>query len=160
MSNGYKEGLSLIIRRLSFNSNWNFIILLFLHIAYDYSYFIYNIILLWLIRLTNCLKMGWSLRPKRRAIEKNTWICWKIKISCTFLHLIGLIELFTKVIFQFQLKTPNLQMNVTKKIYNQFHNILRLSNVLPNFLFTTSETGWLLLINMEYTSCLTSCWTT
>ena len=24
--------------------------------------------------------------------------------------------------------------------YNQFHNILRLLNVLPNFLFTTSET--------------------
>ena len=23
---------------------------------------------LWLIRLMNCLKMGWSLRPKRRAI--------------------------------------------------------------------------------------------
>ena len=25
-------------------------------------------------------------------------------------------------------------------IYNQFHNILRLLNVLPNFLFPTSET--------------------
>ena len=25
-------------------------------------------------------------------------------------------------------------------IYNQFHNILRLFDVLPNFLFTTSET--------------------
>ena len=26
------------------------------------------------------------------------------------------------------------------EIYNQFHNILRLLDVLPNFLFTTSET--------------------
>ena len=25
-------------------------------------------------------------------------------------------------------------------VYNQFHNILRLLDVLPNFLFTTSET--------------------
>ena len=29
---------------------------------------------------------------------------------------------------------------VNKLIYNQFHNILRLFDVLPNFLFTTSET--------------------
>ena len=26
------------------------------------------------------------------------------------------------------------------KVYNQLHNILRLFDVLPNFLFTTSET--------------------
>ena len=28
----------------------------------------YHCIVLWLIRLTNCLKMGWSLHPKRCAI--------------------------------------------------------------------------------------------
>ena len=39
--------------------------------------------------------------------------------------------------------------------YNQFHNILRLFDVLPNFPF-----GQLLLINIVYTSCLTSCRTT
>ena len=38
--------------------------------------------LLWLIRLTNCLKMGWSLRPRRRAIQKINGIVEKIKISC------------------------------------------------------------------------------
>ena len=43
----------------------------------------YHCIVLWLIRLTNCLKMGWSLRPKRRYIE-NTWISQK-KLSCNFL---------------------------------------------------------------------------
>ena len=36
----------------------------------------YHCILLWLIRLTNCLKMGWSLRPKRR---ENTWSSRKTK---------------------------------------------------------------------------------
>ena len=30
--------------------------------------------------------------------------------------------------------------NFNKPCYNHFHNILRLSDVLPNFLFTTSET--------------------
>ena len=37
---------------------------------------------------------------------------------------------------------------------NHGHNILRLFDTLPNFLFTTSE------INMVYTRCLTSCRTT
>ena len=36
----------------------------------------YHCILLRLIRLTNCLKMGWSISPKRR---KNTWFSGKIK---------------------------------------------------------------------------------
>ena len=31
-------------------------------------------------------------------------------------------------------------MEFLKTIYNQFHNILRLVDVLPNFPFTTSET--------------------
>ena len=40
---------------------------------------------------------------------------------------------------------------------NQFHNILRLFDVLPNFSFTTSETiAGLLLINMVFTSCRTT----
>ena len=30
----------------------------------------YHCTVLWLIRLTNCLKMDWSLRPKSHAIEK------------------------------------------------------------------------------------------
>ena len=39
-----------------------------------------------------------------------------------------------------------------------FHDILRLFDVLPNFPFTTSQTmRELLLINMVYASCLTSC---
>ena len=40
--------------------------------------------LLWLIRLTNYLKMGWSLRPKRRTLQKINGLVEKIKISCTF----------------------------------------------------------------------------
>ena len=36
----------------------------------------YCCILLWLIRLTSYLKMGWTLRPKR---HKNTWFSQKIK---------------------------------------------------------------------------------
>ena len=49
------------------------------------------------------------------------------------------------------------------RTYNQFHSILRHFDVLPNFPFTTSETmgDWqLLLVNMVYASCLTSCQTT
>ena len=49
----------------------------------------YNCIVLWLIRLANCLKMGWSLHPKR---HENTWFSWKIRISCTFLHLIDFLN--------------------------------------------------------------------
>ena len=43
-------------------------------------------------------------------------------------------------------------------IYNHFHNILRLFDVLSNSPFTTSEMmhDYLLLINMAYTSCVTS----
>ena len=33
-----------------------------------------------------------------------------------------------------------LDITIINKIYNQFHNILRLLDVLTNFLFTTSET--------------------
>ena len=44
---------------------------------------------------------------------------------------------------------------------DHFDNILRLFDVLPNFPFTTSQTmRELLLINMVYESCLTSCRTT
>ena len=44
---------------------------------------------------------------------------------------------------------------------DHFDNILRLFDVLPNFPFTTSQTmRELLLINMAYASCLTSCRTT
>ena len=35
----------------------------------------YLCILLWLIRLTNCLKIGWSLCPKRR---ENAWFSGKL----------------------------------------------------------------------------------
>ena len=47
----------------------------------------YHFIVLWLMRLTNCLKMGWNLRPKR---PENTWFSRKIKKSCTSLHLFDL----------------------------------------------------------------------
>ena len=39
----------------------------------------YQCIVLWLIRVTSYLRIGWSLRPKRR---KNTWFSRKITISC------------------------------------------------------------------------------
>ena len=43
-------------------------------------------------------------------------------------------------------------------IDSHFHNILRLFNVLPNFLFTTSETMCDdYFINVAYRSCLTGC---
>ena len=45
-----------------------------------------------------------------------------------------------------------------KFTYNYFHNILKLFDVLVNFLFTTSETIiWFGMVNMVYTSCLTNC---
>ena len=49
----------------------------------------YHCIVLWLMRLTNCLKMGWSLCPKR---HENTWFSQKIKISCTFLQFTGVLN--------------------------------------------------------------------
>ena len=42
----------------------------------------YHCILVWLIKLTNCLKMGWSFLPKRR---ENTWFSRKIVLSYTLL---------------------------------------------------------------------------
>ena len=63
-----------------------------------------------------------------------------------------------------------IQMNTTTEfcifelVYNHFHNILRLFDILPSFPFTTSETkhhksneAQLLVINMVYRNCLTSC---
>ena len=53
------------------------------------------------------------------------------------------------------IRTENLKQ---KFVDNHFHNIFRLSDILKNFSFTTSENdAWLLLIKMEYTSWLTSC---
>ena len=46
----------------------------------------YHCIVSWLIRLTNCLKMGWSLRPKCRYVG-NTWISrkyWNKEIKLYF----------------------------------------------------------------------------
>ena len=37
-------------------------------------------------------------------------------------------------------KNPNCQFELKFATYNQFHNILRLFDVLPNFPLTTSET--------------------
>ena len=49
----------------------------------------YHCIVLWLVRLTDCLKMGWSLRPKHRDIE-NTWISRKkLKYVTHFWRLIN-----------------------------------------------------------------------
>ena len=44
--------------------------------------------LLWLVRLTNCLKMGWSLRPKRRALLKINeceWLTFKHRVHITLM---------------------------------------------------------------------------
>ena len=46
---------------------------------------------LWLIRLMNCLKMGWSLRPKRRAIWNIDGLVKKKK-KLYFLHLIDILN--------------------------------------------------------------------
>ena len=64
-----------------------------------------------------------------------------------------------------QLKHSTFQNIMTS---NQFHNILKLFDVLPNFPFTTIQLKRCviitykhsILINMVYTSCLTSCRTT
>ena len=50
----------------------------------------------------------------------------------------------------------------TFQYYQLGHNILRVFDVLLNFPFSTSEVkrAWLLLINVVYMSCLTSCRTT
>ena len=47
-------------------------------------------------------------------------------------------------------------MCVIFKTYNYCPNILDLSDILPNISFATSETEYLLLVKMVYTSCLRS----
>ena len=37
-------------------------------------------------------------------------------------------------------KNQNFLLKLNFRTYNQFHNILKLFDVLPNFIFTTSET--------------------
>ena len=70
----------------------------------------YHCIVLWLIRLTKRLKMGWSLRPK---LLENIWFSRKIKISCTFLHLI-VPRLVLKYFFSFNCnKTFSLRYSLT-----------------------------------------------
>ena len=59
----------------------------------------YHCILLWLIRLTNCLKMGCSLRPKRR---KNTWFIWKLDCRRVIYQYANRINTF-----QWQICGPN-----------------------------------------------------
>ena len=45
--------------------------------------------------------------------------------------------------------------------YNNFHNIVRLFDILPKFSFHPEwREAWLLVINMAHTNFLTCCWTT
>ena len=63
----------------------------FLHLACDYSYFIQSIILLyygWSDERTDWRKSS----PETSHYIENTWFSQKLKLSCTYLHLIDILN--------------------------------------------------------------------
>ena len=83
------------------------------------------------IRCMQSLVTNFSLRKKTLTIAVKNYAKSYIKVfgSCPFL------------IDPFQIFCLGLQFTeIHQFTYNQFHNILRLFDVLPNFPFTTSET--------------------
>ena len=89
------------------------------------------------------LTQRWLSRVRTVYFKKISWFLQLLKSNasddCFFLKKIGKkwppkTVIGIRIIACFLLKYPQ------TPIYNQFHNILRLLDILPNFPFTTSET--------------------
>ena len=94
-----KKGLSLIIRRLSFNSNRNFLISLnrTLKFSKDAITRILSRVSLYCIMIDQINKLpedGRRSSPETSRYRENTWNSRNIKISCIFLHVIVILNDF------------------------------------------------------------------
>ena len=85
-----------------------------------------------------------------KAVPKNSQnlqenICARTSFLIKFQPLGLLIVLLNSFIIKYYscfIMLITIDTILSKNIYNQFHNVLKLFNVLQNFPFTTSETMW------------------
>ena len=82
-----------------------------------------------LVQNAKIISLGWNLVASLILARTIQWCCSR------FSFLTG-----NTFFGKFDLKIQSCQFKVKFDNYNQFHNILRLSDVIPNFPFTTSET--------------------